>query len=90
MKCAVCSALILLGAIEIFYGLLFGGAMIKALYSPMVKELNLQHDQLIILLKYLDVFKTNWNIVAFFGLINVIVGVLLLKSNLTNSLKWQK
>lgn len=89
-------ALILLGFVEILYGILWGRLGIYAHEAPFALSLKLSElsdDQVHAFNHYLRLFKEQWYIVAVFGLVTVIIGGALLfadrkkKTNLTDQPK---
>jgi len=80
MKYAVCSALILLGAIEICYGTFLGRIMIIPREISFSRALNLTPDKYSVMLEYFHRFRGNWGILTIFGITNIIISVKILTS----------
>jgi hypothetical protein len=72
--------LFLLGAIEIFYGILFGRLRIYAHEAAFAQALRLQDlssEQQRAYNHYIDLFQDQWRVVAVFGVITVVAAVVL-------------
>ena len=71
-------ALVCIGLIEVFYGLLWGRMRIYANEAPFALEMNYTqwtNTQTAAYRKYIDVFKDQWSIVAWFGLLTIAASI---------------
>ena len=74
------SALLLLGVVEILYGVLMGPLLIYAHEAPFalaMKHTQWEPQQLIAFGHYIDLFKQQWYIVLWFGVATIILAVIL-------------
>ncbi|MGZ4963772.1 MAG: hypothetical protein ACXWC8_14545 [Limisphaerales bacterium] len=75
MKKLICILLIVLGVVEVVYGLMWGGLQIYAHEAPFAQALRLQQlsdEQVHAYNHYIRLFKDQWHIVAVFGVLTVI------------------
>jgi hypothetical protein len=73
-------ALFLLGAVEIFYGVLWGRMRIYAHEAPFGQALRLQElssEQQQAYNHYIDLFQDQWHVVALFGVLTVAAAAML-------------
>ena len=71
-------ALVGLGLIEVFYGILWGKMMIYAHEAPFSHALNgtkWTDSQAVAYRKYIEIFKDQWSIVAWFGLLTIVAAI---------------
>jgi hypothetical protein len=71
---------LLLGAIEIFYGVLWGRLQIYKFEAPMIHDLSLTQAQYKAFGEYITRFKDQWEIVTVFGTLNIagsVIGLIL-------------
>jgi hypothetical protein len=64
---------LVLGLIEVFYGVLWGKLQIYKFEAPMIHALGLAPEQYKAFEDYITRFKHQWKIVAVFGLANILI-----------------
>jgi hypothetical protein len=72
--------LLVLGIIEILYGVLWGRLQIYKFERSMIHELGLTQPQHKTFGEYITRFKDQWRVVAIFGVANLFVSILMLRS----------
>jgi hypothetical protein len=73
--------LLILGIIEIFYGILWGQLQIYRYEMPMIHDLELPPSHYKIFGEYITRFKDQWRVVAIFGVVHMIIFFLMLRLN---------
>ncbi|MDD4870107.1 MAG: hypothetical protein PHR77_06070 [Kiritimatiellae bacterium] len=71
--------LVSIGLIEVFYGILWGKMRIYAHEAPFSHEMNYTKwtdSQAVAYRKYIDIFKDQWSIVAWFGLLTIVAAII--------------
>ena len=82
MRTIVFSLLCLVGAIEMFVGVLWGPLMIYAHEASFIHALGfprLSAEQTQAFNHYIDVFKHQWRLVTWFGIATILLAVLLFR-----------
>jgi hypothetical protein len=72
--------ILLLGIIEVFYGLLWGRLQVYKYEAPMIRDLGITGSQHREFYRYMTVFKDQWAIVAVFGVGQIVLSLILLRA----------
>jgi uncharacterized membrane protein HdeD (DUF308 family) len=78
LKKSIAIVLLLLGAVEVFYGVIFGRGRIYAYEASFSQDMGFSPEKSRTFLHYIDAFKDQWHIVAWFGVLTIAAAVLLL------------
>ena len=80
MKRVLAILLLLLGVVEIFWGVLWGRMGIYAHEASLSRDLRVSEfsaEQVRALNKYIDIFQNQWHVVAWFGAGTVVLAIIL-------------